>query len=384
MTGSLLPVLDPMFDSADYELRWPRTVFARELAALRTESDSQQRADRIRWLLEDAFVGSAVAEAFTRSGIRPQFGRAPDSWGSSTELTFLDRLVANLDQLRLFHEPKPYWPRRGATARLQLDEHQVRDRFVKVADRLHGVGFFQRETGAQDCPDEQPTAELSALIADRLHIADLWPLLPHTWDQDTFLALIEVLHDLVARPRARWWHDYGNCGWHFGEFSSDTGRALYRWQINTQVLAAGALGLQLAETGPDAGRLVRVTDDSRTDLVERVLATPDAGAVGRVEHAIASFRSRTATEHDKRSAVITLAGLLEERRDLIRTDLGRKDEGALFQLANEFSVRHQRRGQHSEYDPAFLNWMFWWYLATIELTDRIIERQSDRDGAVTP
>ena len=79
MTGSLLPVLDPMFDSADYELRWPRTVFARELAALRTESDSQQRADRIRWLLEDAFVGSAVAEAFTRSGIRPQFGRAPDS-----------------------------------------------------------------------------------------------------------------------------------------------------------------------------------------------------------------------------------------------------------------------------------------------------------------
>jgi hypothetical protein len=26
-------------------------------------------------------------------------------------------------------------------------------------------------------------------------------------------------------------------------------------------------------------------------------------------------------------------------------------------------------------DPAFLEWIFWWYLATIELTDQIIARQ---------
>lgn len=34
-------------------------------------------------------------------------------------------------------------------------------------------------------------------------------------------------------------------------------------------------------------------------------------------------------------------------------------------------------------DPAFRDWVFWWYLATIELTDQLIERQSTRE-AVTP
>jgi hypothetical protein len=92
-------------------------------------------------------------------------------------------------------------------------------------------------------------------------------------------------------------------------------------------------------------------------------------------HAIALSRGRDATEHDKRSAVIALVGILEERRSLIRTEIDRKDEGALFGIANEFAIRHQHRGQRGDYDPVFLDWVFWWYLATIELTDRLLARQ---------
>lgn len=47
-----------------------------------------------------------------------------------------------------------------------------------------------------------------------------------------------------------------------------------------------------------------------------------------------------ATEHDKRSAVATLAGVLEERRKLVQSNL-RKGENALFQIANEFALRHR-------------------------------------------
>jgi hypothetical protein len=52
-----------------------------------------------------------------------------------------------------------------------------------------------------------------------------------------------------------------------------------------------------------------------------------------------------------------------------------KDEGALFQIANEFSVRHASERQKGDYDAVFLEWFFWWYLATIELTDRVIMRR---------
>jgi hypothetical protein len=66
--------------------------------------------------------------------------------------------------------------------------------------------------------------------------------------------------------------------------------------------------------------------------------------------------------------------VLEERRELLKGVLYTGDEGALFEIANRFAIRHEDQRQKSEYDPVFLDWIFWWYLATIELTDRVIAR----------
>ncbi len=95
---------------------------------------------------------------------------------------------------------------------------------------------------------------------------------------------------------------------------------------------------------------------------------------------MALFRSRGATEHDKRSACIALAGILEERRDLAKEYLHRKDEGALFHIANGFAIRHQDAKQLGAYDAMFLDWVFWYYLATVELTDRLLVRRDTPAG----
>ena len=222
------------------------------------------------------------------------------------------------------------------------------------------------------------------MLEARLGLPGLWPLQPENWDEDSFYGLIEVFHDLAVRPRERDFHSFNGCGWHYSVFNTDTGRALYRWRINRLLERAG-LRLRLAESGEDTGRLVHVTDPGRAELLDRMLTADrpgdETGVTARVRHAISLFRRRDTTEHDKRSAVIALAGILEERRELIRSDLGRKDEGALFTLANEFAIRHQRRGQQGDYDPAFLDWIFWWYLATIELTDRLLARQASEESA---
>ncbi len=54
--------------------------------------------------------------------------------------------------------------------------------------------------------------------------------------------------------------------------------------------------------------------------------------------------------------------------------------GALFHIANKFAIRHQNEQQLADYDPAFLDWVFWWYLGTVELTNRIIIRQHDKSA----
>jgi hypothetical protein len=68
--------------------------------------------------------------------------------------------------------------------------------------------------------------------------------------------------------------------------------------------------------------------------------------------AIALFRRRDATAEDKRSALVTLAGIFEERRQLIKAELGSADEGALFHIANKFALRHRNGDEQSNYGPS--------------------------------
>jgi hypothetical protein len=184
-----------------------------------------------------------------------------------------------------------------------------------------------------------------------------------------------VLHDLVARPESRWLHPFDSCGWHHSHFSLETGRAVYRWRVN-QLLERSELGLRLADEGEDVGRMVAATDDARRELVEAMLARNDGEVGDQVQHAIALFRARGADKHQKRSAIVALGYVLEDRRKLIKSELLAKDEDALFMIANKFNLRHQNESQRTDYDPVFLDWVFWWYLGTIELTDRLAARPS--------
>jgi hypothetical protein len=142
------------------------------------------------------------------------------------------------------------------------------------------------------------------------------------------------------------------------------------------MLDASTLGLRLAESGEDLGRLVRVEPTGLEDLPERAVQAAAPETVDRVQHAIALFRARAATVEKRRSAVITLVGILEERRSLLKAELLPKDEAALFEIANKFAVRHQRADQRGDYDPAFLDWLFWWYLDTVQLIDQLLARQA--------
>lgn len=149
----------------------------------------------------------------------------------------------------------------------------------------------------------------------------------------------------------------------------------------TSCCGPAGISYQLADSGEDQGRLTEVFDDGLSQLAAEAPCNAQPDAAGRVQHAIALFRGRTATIEDKRSAIITLAGILEERRTLIKAELTSADEGVLFQIANKFAIRHRDDRQLADYDPAFLNWIFWWYLATVDLISRIIGRQQGEDSS---
>lgn len=363
-----------MLDVTDYELVWPPELFAAEAERLLARPRLSPAASDL--LLREAFRDDSAAEDLSSlTGASPWgSGSRPPSPGET-----LAQLAGNAHRIRRSSAPRPYWPQRQGRTEPgpYLDALRARRAFAGMVGELERQGYLDQVfpgpcVDDRDAPEPDPAAELEK----RLGIAGLWPLAPEKWDDDTFYGLIEVYHDLVARPRERYFHDYAACGWHYSHFSVTAGREVYRWKANELLQAAG-ISYRLADSGEDQGRLVAAFDDGRSALLAQALGHARPDMATRVHHAIALFRRRGATTEDKRSALITLAGVLEERRQLIKTELGSADEGALFHIANKFAIRHQNNQQLSSYDPAFLDWIFWWYLGTVELTNRILTRQEE-------
>lgn len=97
--------------------------------------------------------------------------------------------------------------------------------------------------------------------------------------------------------------------------------------------------------------------------------------VDKLRRAVAQFTSDGATLEDRHEAVRNLADVLEYLRPEAKKFLHNKDERDLFELANNFGIRHHGKGQKTEYEPViWLSWMFYYYLATIHALLRLIHR----------
>ncbi|MFF3601683.1 hypothetical protein [Kitasatospora indigofera] len=371
-----------MLDLGNYELLWPADVFVAEVEhiAAAGQSDWTSRAE---WLLTEAFQGEGTCSDFKSLPVRTL--RTVDRWGQGappatgpviTQWEWLRELADRAQEVRQFTAPLPYWPRRreGAAPPAAADPSSVRLAFVRLIIQMQDNGYLVEHFGKACVDDYDDLPDAAGILELRLDVPGLWPLRPEEWDEDTFFGLVEVFHDLVSRPRDRSFHAFNGCGWHYKEFHIRPARMLYRWRVN-RILADAGLHYRLADEGEDLGRLVAVTDDARANLVHRAMAVTDPDIKQRTAHAIALYRSRSASVEEKRSAIIALAGILEERRDLIRAELGKPDDSALFQIANRFEIRHRDASQQDDYDPAFLDWIFWWYLATVELTTILAHRQ---------
>jgi hypothetical protein len=361
-----------------------------EVAKLLNQRGAKDWDERCELLLAHAFVrgyeGGPVGE-FGEIAVASLGSSHDDPWGAPTprqQLTpreqFLRDLMRKADQLQedTSHR-RPYWRERKAGQRtvVVLDNAAVVREFIVLVNELDDSGYFEKRFG-KDCVDDPRGDVPDVLIHRELGVEGLWPLEHRRLvdDMDLFLDIVELLHDLVSRPLARWHHDYSGCGWHHVNFEIEPGRVVYRWRVN-KILERSDLGLRVAEEGDDIGRLVAVTDDARTQLVHAVVARDDSEPTDQVRHALALFRERSADRNQKRSAVAALALVLEERRhNVLKDALSNSDRGALFDIANNFHIRHQDSKQKRDYDDFYLDWIFWLYLASIELTNRIIDDQA--------
>jgi hypothetical protein len=126
----------------------------------------------------------------------------------------------------------------------------------------------------------------------------------------------------------------------------------------------------------DSGQIVEKVPDELDPLVSEPVADDlPAEFADPLTHAIEQFRRRGASEQDKRSALRQLAGVLEPLREDIKKHALSADESAIFQIANKFGIRHTNREQQRDYDPVWLDWMFYVYVATVRALMAVLSRE---------
>lgn len=278
--------------------------------------------------------------------------------------------------------PRPYYSartRRSPEAvRLSLDN--LKALFANAYSAWTNGGYFDEQFGSY-CVDQGDVPGLvGENVADHVFLClmkpDLWPIRDKLegYDEEDLFDMLELLFDHISKPTEGHFHSFAGCGMHWSGFDAGQGQLEYRDRLNVLLERYGP-GYEMN----DRGEIMVLGARGLNTLLHRELPTKEKSVLERVQSAADRFRRYGSTADDRRQAVRDLADVLEFLRPQIKTALLKKDESALFEIMNNFAIRHHNTNQKADYDTAvWLSWMFHFFLASIHASLHLIERQAPK------
>jgi hypothetical protein len=251
--------------------------------------------------------------------------------------------------------------------------------FLRVYDQLREDGYFDEAFGFE-CVDAGHIAgkirdvELEMLLAIRKK--GLWPVHARSsfYSEDDFFDLVEFLAQHVSKPIDGSRHDWNDCGMHWETFNKLQGQAEFRGKVNS-VLSHYSKRFELSLSG----EVLHKPEAGFEQIFEADVPSADKNVVGRLNSAISRYRRHGSSIDDRRQAVRDLADVLEYLRPKVQSLLTAADDKDLFNIANNFGVRHHNDKQKTSYDASlWLSWMFYFYLSTIHVVLRKIDHDSSQ------
>jgi hypothetical protein len=252
-----------------------------------------------------------------------------------------------------------------------FDHETLSELFSRLYAQLCEEGYFDEAFGfycvdAGDIPGKVKDIEYEILI--NLRKKNLWPIVDcfPNYSEDDLFDIIEWLHEHVSKPIDGNYHNWNGCGMHWETFNKLEGQKVFVEKVN-QLLSLYKEPFVVDEKG----QILHKPEVGFENIFEADVPTDDHNIVNRLNSAILKFRKHGSTLDDRRQAVRDLADVLEYLRPQLKKLLSNKDEADLFNIANNFGIRHHNDIQKTDYDaPIWLSWMFYFYLSTIHVALR--------------
>jgi len=268
---------------------------------------------------------------------------------------------------------RPYYSARTGKSPYsgKLDLLLLRRLFGDIYGRFSEKEYFEEAFGYYRLGTQGAAGKLGRDIEAHILRAtgkpDLWPIEERhkSYSEDDLFDVIEFLYDCVSERDRRS---------PLTSYSTYRGRQAFRDEINSLLCDYGD-GYELSEDG----EILSLGAKEMRPLLEQELSEYDPENVdSRVEAAVRKFRHHTASAEDKREAVRQLADVFEFLRPKLKRVLPSKDEGDLFNIANNFAIRHHNPAQKTQYDEGiWLDWIFYCYLNTIHVSVNLLKRAEE-------
>ena len=276
----------------------------------------------------------------------------------------------------------PYSIRTGVNPRSAgLALKTIKELFVRLYEQLREEGYTHEYFGFY-CVDAEAVkgllTDIEYTILTTLRKEFLWPI--QSWAQkyseDDLFDMIEFFFDHVSKPIDGVMHSYNQCGMHWHTFDKAEGQREFRKRINELL----ALYERRFELSPD-GLILQLPPSGFEQLHDATVPTEDKTIAQLIEAAKTEYRRHGASLDARRHAVADLAGVLEALRPKMGDAITSKDEADLFNIANNFGIRHHNDKQKTDYETSvWLSWMFYVYLSTIHLILRRLEFKAPKQN----
>ena len=238
--------------------------------------------------------------------------------------------------------------------------------------------FFKGKTGITE-NDLPHGIKYKAAVALNFQPFPITQWSPENITEDQIFDALEFLYDHVSAPGelVSKTTDSGFNYYDYDSYDEKVGQEEFRNNANA-FLTDYKTGFELTKNGTV---WARGTGGLQHILDAEIVPYGEKNVDSKVRNAIAKWRNRHLSLAEKKEAIRELADVFEwlTKTKNLGTVLDKKDESAIFDLANNFGIRHHDPKQKTNYDAAiWYSWIFHFYLATYHAVIRLlIKKEKD-------
>lgn len=203
---------------------------------------------------------------------------------------------------------------------------------------------------------------------------DIYPLEDNyeSFSIGTCFDLIEYFYDNIGVPVDPFYHKWNNCGMHVNRADYEAGKQEFREKINPYLSRCGK-GFELM---PNGEVYTKTPETLSTIIADPPISGDKENIDDKVQRAISKFLHHSSSNDEKEESIRILADVLEFVKVDVKEFMFRPDENRLFEIANQFGIRHHNIDQKTDFDKnIWLEWIFYSYLNSINTIVKIKKTQ---------